>query len=246
VRVIVLGATSAIAEATARLYAGEGAELLLVARNGQRAAAIADDLRLRGTARVVVITHDLADTADVATDFARFVAALGGVDHVLLAYGVLGDQHAEERDPATAAATLEVNFTSAALWVLAAADILERQGQGSLVVLGSVAGDRGRRGNFVYGAAKAGLATLVEGIAHRFANSGPRAVIVKPGPVITPMTEGFAHRKGAMWATPEKIAAIVRRAADRGGPVVYAPWFWRWVMLVVRSLPAPIFNRLDI
>jgi decaprenylphospho-beta-D-erythro-pentofuranosid-2-ulose 2-reductase len=121
--------------------------------------------------------------------------------------------------------------------VLAAAEMLEQQGSGSMVVLGSVAGDRGRRANFVYGAAKSGLATLVEGIAHRFGRKGPRAIIVKPGPVITPMTEGFASRKGLMWATPEVVAATVRRAAERAGPVVYAPWFWRWIMLIIRFLP---------
>jgi short-subunit dehydrogenase len=242
----VLGATSAIAEATARLYASEGAELLLAGRHGDRLATIAADLRLRGAARVETAVGDLADNRDVATAFAGFVASLGGVDHVLLVYGVLGDQKTSEREPASAETNFTVNFTSAAAWALAAANTLERQGQGSLVVLGSVAGDRGRRANFVYGAAKAGLATLVEGIAHRFAGSGPRAVIVKPGPVITPMTEGFANRKGLTWATPESVAAIVRRAADRGGPVVYAPWFWRWIMLVIRLLPAPIFNRLDL
>jgi short-subunit dehydrogenase len=244
--VIVLGATSAIAEATARLYASEGAELLLVGRKLERLAAVAADLRLRGATRVETAICDLADTGDVALAFAHFVAALGGLDHVLLAYGTLGDQKKAEHDLSAARANLKVNFTSAAAWALAAADTLEQQGHGSLVVLGSVAGDRGRRANFVYGAAKAGLATLVEGIAHRFANSGPRAVIVKPGPVVTPMTEGFANRKGLMWATPEKIASIVRGAADRGGPVVYAPWFWRWVMLIIRFLPTPIFNRLDI
>jgi short-subunit dehydrogenase len=234
VKVVILGATSAIAEATARLYADEGAELLLVARQPERLAAIAADLKLRGAARVETATRDLADMDAVADAFAGFVATLGGVDHVLLAYGVLGDQKAMERDPAAAQASLVVNFTSAAAWALVAAEALERQGRGSLVVLGSVAGDRGRRANFVYGAAKAGLAALVEGVAHRFAASGPRAVIVKPGPVITPMTEGFANRKGLLWSTPEAVAAIVRRAADRGGPVVYAPWFWRWIMLVIR------------
>lgn len=245
-KIIILGATSAIAEATARLYAGEGAELLLVARQPERLAAIAADLRLRGAARVETATRDLADTDCVADAFAGFGAMLGGVDHVLLAYGVLGDQKTLGRDPAAAQASLAVNFTSAAVWVLVAAEAIERQGRGSLVVLGSVAGDRGRRANFVYGAAKAGLAALVEGIAHRFAGSGPRAVIVKPGPVITPMTEGFANRKGLMWSTPEAVAAIVRRAADRGGPVVYAPWFWRWIMLAIRFLPAAVFNRLDV
>ena len=245
-KIVILGATSAIAEATARLYAGEGAELLLVARQPDRLASIAADLRLRGAKRVETAVRDLAEEGETAETFAGFVAALGGVDHVLLAYGVLGDQKTAERDPGEALASLRVNFTSAAAWALAAAAALERQGHGSLVVLGSAAGDRGRRVNFVYGAAKAGLATLVEGVAHRFANIGPRAVIVKPGPVITPMTEGFANRKGFMWATPETVAAVVRRAADRGGPVVYAPWFWRWIMLVIRFLPAPIFNRLNI
>ena len=113
------------------------------------------------------------------------------------------------------------------------------------MVLGSVAGDRGRRANYVYGAAKACLAALVEGIAHRFAAKGPRAVIVKPGPTITAMTEGMS-RKGLLWVTPEQVAIVVRRAADKGGPVVYAPWFRRFIMLIIRFLPAPIFNKLEI
>jgi decaprenylphospho-beta-D-erythro-pentofuranosid-2-ulose 2-reductase len=245
-KIVILGAASAIAESTARLYAEEGAELLLVARHAERLAAIAADLGLRGAKRVETAICDLAAPDDVSAAFGGFVTTLGGVDHVLLAYGVLGDQKAVELDPAEAQANLRVNFTSAAGWAMVAAAVLERQDHGSLVVLGSVAGDRGRRANFVYGAAKAGLAALVEGIAHRFADKGPRAVIVKPGPVITPMTEGFANRKGLMWATPLTVAAIVRRAADRGGPVVYAPWFWRWIMLVIRLLPAWIFNRLDL
>lgn len=244
-RVIVLGATSAIAEATMRLYAAENAELLLVGRHADRLAAIAADLRLRGAASAETAVCDLARPGAAAA-FAGFVAALGGVDHVLLAYGTLGEHNEAERDAATAASILQDNFISSAAWALAAAGLLERQGGGSLVVIGSVAGDRGRRANYIYGAAKSGLATLIEGIAHRFASAGPRAAIVKPGPTITPMTEGFASRKGLLWATPERVAAIVRRAADKGGPVVYAPWFWRWIMLAIRLVPAPIFNRLDI
>lgn len=244
-RVIILGATSAIAAATARLYAKEGADLLLVGRRADRLALIAADLTLRGAARAEIVVRDLSAMAEINTAFASFVAMLGGVDHVLIAYGILGDQTAAERDPPAAETMLRVNFTSAAAWALAAAETLERQGRGSLVVLGSVAGDRGRRGNFIYGAAKAGLATLVEGIAHRFAGTGARAVIVKPGPTITPMTEGFV-RKGLLWASPEQVAVAVRRAADRGGPVTYAPWFWGCIMLIIRFLPTSIFNRLNI
>lgn len=244
-RVIVLGATSAIAEATARLYAAEGADLLLVGRQAAKLSSVASDLKIRGAGSAQIVVHDLALVEGVEATLDSFVVQLGGVDHILVAYGILGDQGDAERDEAVASDILRVNFNSAAAWCLAAASELERQGRGSLVVIGSVAGDRGRRANFVYGAAKAGLAALVEGIAHRFANKGPRAVIVKPGPTITPMTESF-DRQGLLWATAPQVAAVVRAAADRGGPVVYAPWFWRYIMLIIRNLPSAIFNRMDI
>ena len=244
-RVIILGATSAIAEATARLYAAEGADLLLVGRHSERLQAMQRDLTIRGATRVEVAIRDLADVLGIEAEFARFVEQIGGVDHILIAYGILGDQGRAERDLALAEDILRINFSSAAAWILCAAGTLERLGRGSLVVIGSVAGDRGRRANFIYGAAKAGLSTLVEGLAHRFASQGPRIVIVKPGPTITPMTEGF-DRKGALWAKPEGVAAVVRRAADRGGPVVYAPARWRLIMLVIRCVPTFIFNRLNL
>jgi len=244
-RVIVLGATSAIAEATARLYAAEGADLLLVGRHVGKLSSIASDLKIRGASRAETAVHDLASVQGVDATLGDFIHQLGGVDHILIAYGILGDQADAERDQSVADDILQINFNSAAAWCLAAAAELERQGRGSLVVIGSVAGDRGRRANFVYGAAKAGLAALVEGIAHRFANKGPRAVIIKPGPTITPMTESF-DRKGLLWATAPQVAAVVRAAADRGGPVVYAPWFWRYIMLIIRNLPSAIFNRMDI
>ncbi len=244
-RVIILGATSAIAEATARLYAAEKASLMLVGRQEARLKAIADDLTARGAAQVETAVLDLEEASAAASTLGGLAERLGSVDHILIAYGILGEQSKAAGDPAEAERILRVNFNSAALWCLAAANLLEAQRRGSLVVLGSVAGDRGRRANFVYGAAKAGLSALVEGIAHRFAATGPRAVIVKPGPTITPMTDGMV-RKGLLWATPEAVATVVRRAADRGGPVQYAPWFWRFIMLIIRFLPAPIFNRLDI
>lgn len=244
-RVIIFGATSGIAEATARLYAQDGAELLLVGRHAERLGEIASDLRIRGATRAEVAIANLAPIEDAASALEGFAATLGGVDHILLAYGILGDQAVAAKDQVVADQILLVNFSSAVAWCLAAANILEAQGRGSLVVLGSVAGDRGRRANFVYGAAKAGLAVLVEGIAHRFAAKGPRAVIVKPGPTVTAMTEGM-NRKGLLWSSPEQVAAIVRRAADQGGPVVYAPRFWRFIMLIIRFLPASIYNRLDI
>jgi NAD(P)-dependent dehydrogenase (short-subunit alcohol dehydrogenase family) len=252
-RVLILGGTSGIAVATARLYAAEGAVIGLAGRDPARLEAVAADLLARGAAAAPIFTLDLAAEAQPAPRLSEMAADMGGLDDVLLAYGLMGPQAEDERDPATARHTLDVNFTSAALWALAAAGLIEAQGRGSLVVLGSVAGDRGRRKNFVYGAAKAGLAALMEGIAHRFGRPGAppgiRAVLVKPGPTRTAMTAGM-DRTGGTWAEPEEVARIIRRAADNhgrwGGPIVYAPGRWRWIMLIIRHLPARIFNRLDI
>ena len=241
-RVIILGALSAIGEMTARLYAGEGAHLLLAGRNAERLESVASDLKARGAGRCLGWPIDLAKIADPFQTFQEMVDALGGADDVLLFYGVLGDQERAERDVAEARTIIKVNFSSAAEWSLAAAGHLEAQGHGALVVVSSVAGDRGRRSNYVYGASKGALTLLVQGIAHRLAPSAARAVVMKLGYVDTPMTDGFAKR-GLLWASPEQVALSIRRAAEGRQPMVYAPWFWRWIMLLVRSVPAWIFHR---
>jgi NAD(P)-dependent dehydrogenase (short-subunit alcohol dehydrogenase family) len=244
-RILILGATSAMAEATARLYAAEGASIALAGRDPARLATIAADLSARGARSTPILARDLAEMDGIEAAFDGVIADLGGIDHVLLFYGVLGDQAQAESDLAAARKILDVDFTSAALWSLAAAKRLEAQGGGALVVVGSVAGDRGRQSNYVYGAAKAGLGVLVQGIAHRFAlkrRKGLHAVLVKPGFVDTPMTDGL-KKGGALWATPEQVGAIIRKAAAGGGPIVYAPWFWRFILLIIRLVPAPIFHK---
>ena len=140
---------------------------------------------------------------------------------------------------------LRTNLTSAAAWCLGTASILEAQGYGALLVIGSVAGDRGRASNYIYGATKAGLGVLVQGIAHRLAKSCARAVLIKPGFVDTPMTEGIPN-KGLLWAKPEAVGQVIARAVEEGGPIVYAPSFWRGIMTVVRFLPNVIFSRLNL
>lgn len=239
--VVILGALSEIAEATARLLAAEGAALMLVGRDRARLDAVAADLRVRGAGAVHVAPLDLT-TGDPAALLDAWIATLGGLDHVLLAYGQLDDRVAPERDPAAARALIEVNFGSAAGWCVAAANRLAAQGRGSLVAIGSVAGDRGRQSNFVYGASKAGLATLMEGIAHWLAPTGARAVLVKPGFVATAMTAHIV-KGGPLWSTPDAVARIVRRAMDGRAVAVYAPGYWRAIMAVVRATPAAIFHR---
>jgi decaprenylphospho-beta-D-erythro-pentofuranosid-2-ulose 2-reductase len=242
--VIVLGATSAIAEATARLYAKEGASLLLAGRRADRMAQIAADLKARGAAKVEIESLDLGRPSDARAQLAAMAARCGGATDILVFYGVLGDQARAEAEMDHAREILAVNFTSAAEWCLAAADLIEAQGHGALVVVGSVAGDRGRQSNYVYGASKAGLGVLVQGIAHRLALRGKaaRAVLVKPGFVDTPMTDHLA-KSGPLWASPDAIAQVVRRSADSGPAVVYAPWFWRFILLIIRLVPQPIFHK---
>jgi short-subunit dehydrogenase len=246
-RVVILGALSAIAEETARIHAARGGALLLAARNEGRLASLRDDLLARGAASCDIRALDLAAADDIAAEFAGFVAALGGrIDIVYLFYGILGDQKSEESDLGAARGSIRVNFASAAEWCLAAANQIERQNGGVLLAASSVAGDRGRKSNYVYGAAKAGLSTLMEGIAHRLARTGGRAVLVKLGFVDTPMT-AHVTQKGPLWAKPKPVAEKLVALADRPrGPVAYVPWFWRPIMLIVRNVPAPIFHKTNL
>lgn len=242
-RVLVLGATSGIAEATARIYASEGATLLLVGRDAVRLTALAGAARTLGASSAEIATLDLAH-ADQQGELRRLVEQLGGVDHIHIAYAIMPAQALAAADLAVAAQMMATNYNSTALWALAAANLLEEQGHGSLVVLGSVAGDRGRRKNFIYASTKAGIETLVEGIAHRFAGKGMRAVVVKPGPTATTMTANSPP--GRRLVPAEVVARIARSAADRGGAVQYAPRRWWLIMLVVRALPWWLFRRIDI
>jgi NAD(P)-dependent dehydrogenase (short-subunit alcohol dehydrogenase family) len=166
---------------------------------------------------------------------------MGRIDVLVLAYGVLGEHARAREDSQHAAKILHTNFTSAALWLLAAAR--QVHGAGTIAVFSSVAGDRGRQSNYVYGSSKAGIAIFAQGMAHELASGGPRMMIIKPGFVITPMTEGM-RRGGPLWADARRAARLVVNAIDRKrGPIVYVPGFWRWIMLIIRLVPTAIFHR---
>lgn len=240
--ICVLGATSAIAEQVARRWAARGARLFLVARDGERLERIAADLELRGAARVVRHRADLDDPAALAPLLEALEATFGTPDIVLLAFGTLGDQVAIARDPAATRRALATNLVSPAALLTALAGRMEAAGRGVLAVLTSVAGDRGRASNYVYGAAKGGLSIFLEGLRHRLAASGVAVVDIRPGPVDTPMTAGLA-KGGPLWASAERVARDIERAIERRRSVVYTPWFWRWIMLVIRLLPEPLFHR---
>ncbi len=245
-RVLILGALSAIAIATARIYAKEGAALMLVARNSARLDALAADLRARGAASAETAAMDLeAEAMNAPAHMADWKRRLGGLDHVHLVYGYLGTQEQATASAAELARITASNYASAVQWCEAAANIFREQKSGSLVAVSSVAGDRGRQSNYAYGAAKGGLALYVQGLAHSLAPIGARAVAVKPGFVDTPMTDGL-KKGGPLWASPEQVGRIMRRAADRGGPIQYAPGKWRLIMMIIRSVPSFIFHKTKV
>ena len=242
-RVVILGALSAIATATARIYAREGAALVLVARNRDRLDALAADLLARGAASVSVAAMDLeAEALNAGKHLEAWASEMGGLDHIHLVYGYLGSQPEASSSTAELSRIVTSNFTSAVHWCEASANILRRRMHGALVAVSSVAGDRGRQSNYAYGAAKGGLALYVQGIAHSLAGTGARAVAVKPGFVDTPMTDGL-KKGGPMWASADQIGRALRRAADKGGPIQYAPGKWRLVMAIIRAVPAFVFHK---
>jgi len=243
-RVLALGATSAIAEAALRLMAEQGASFFLVARNIAKLAAVSADLVTRGASSVVGQVADLDDTDAHPAMLSRAVNALGGIDVALVAHGVLGDQAQSERDYAAAEAVLRTNFLSAVSLVTWLANYFEAERRGTIAVISSVAGDRGRKSNYVYGASKGGLNVFLDGVRNRIDRAGVQVLTIKPGFVATPMT---AHlKKNALFAQPAEVARCILRAIERRRDVVYAPSFWRPIMLVVRSVPERIFKKLNL
>ena len=243
-RILIVGATSAIAEATARLFASRGDALMLTGRSPSRLQAIADDLKVRGAARAETFVLD-------ARAFDRFPALLqaaterlGGLDAALIAHGTLSDQGACQRSVEQLREEFEVNALSVMALCTHLANLLETQGRGVIAVISSVAGDRGRQSNYVYGSAKAAVTAFTSGLRQRLYPKGVRVLTIKPGVVSTPMTAAF--KKGALWATPARVAADIVRAMDGGKAVIYTPWFWWPIMFVLRHLPESIFVRLKI
>jgi len=244
--ILVLGATSAVAIAFARQACEQGQPTFILAgRNEARLNEIRADLVARGardTSSIVV--GDLGDPAAVPGLCAQVFASAEQIDDALLAYGVLGDQADQQSSADTLKSLMDVNLTSAAMWCEMLATQFEQQGQGRLAVIGSVAGDRGRQSNYLYGATKAALERVCEGMAHRFAGQKDIVItIVKPGFIDTPMTDHIEGKGGPLWATPEKVAGVIHKAMDSRRVRVYAPWIWRWILLIVRSLPVPIMHK---
>lgn len=243
-RVLIIGATSAIAESVARLYAARGASLYLLARDPVRARAIAQDLIVRGAASARSGVLDVLDFTAHAAALDAAWSAFGGFDVILIAHGTLPDQSRCDADADYALHEFAVNGTSTIALATRVVQKLNAQGSGTLAVISSVAGDRGRASNYLYGAAKAAVSTYASGLRQRLNKRGINVLTIKPGFVDTPMTAAF--KKGALWAKPDQIARGIIRAIDKRRGVVYLPWFWWGIMAVIRGIPESVFRRIKL
>jgi decaprenylphospho-beta-D-erythro-pentofuranosid-2-ulose 2-reductase len=240
--ILVIGATSAIAVAVTRIWAEQGHQMYLLARSAERAAGVAADLRLRGAGAVGAAALDVNDFPRHGAVLQEAAAAMHTLDIVLIAHGTLGDQQACERDFNQALRELNTNAISVISLLTHLAPIFEAQGGGTMAVIASVAGDRGRQSNYVYGAGKAAVAVFLQGLRNRLHPFGVHVLTIKPGFVDTPMTSGF--EKGLLWISPDTAAKDIAKAIERRADVAYVPGFWRWIMLMVRCIPESIFKRM--
>lgn len=245
-RVVIIGATSSLAERCAREWLKQSpADMLLVARDLQKVEGVAADLRVRSPLSHIACRQlDFSDPAQIAA-LAGQACSAGPVDLVLIAHGSLPDQGVCQGDLQAARDALYINGVSPVLFAEAFVGHMVRAGKGTLGLMGSVAGDRGRKSNYVYGAAKGLVKRYAQGLQHRLVSSPVKVVLIEPGPTDTPMTVHL-KQEGVRMAHPDDVARCICHGMAKGAPVVYAPAKWALIMLVIQHLPRFVFNKMDI
>lgn len=242
-KLMIVGATSAIAHETAKQFAADGAELFLVGRDADKLATVRRDLNVRGAAQAVAYTLDLNALDQHEAMIAAAYEALGGLDAVLIAYGTLPDQDHIQNNVEATLQEFNTNAVSVISLLTLLAERFEQQRYGCLAVISSVAGDRGRGSNYVYGAAKGAVSAFASGLRARLSKAGVAVVTIKPGFVDTPMT---AHlKKNPLYAKPAAVGRRIYTAMLKGENVVYVPWFWRYIMLIILHIPERFFKKLS-
>jgi short-subunit dehydrogenase len=239
---VILGATSDIARATAVAFGRKGWDLHLAGRDTPALMKIASDTALKAGCKVAW-SH--FDASEINSHQAFWESVAPQAEALLCAIGFLGDQQEAEHDLKLARTILELNFTGLAPIISLAANTFEERGRGLIIGLSSVAGDRGRASNYLYGSAKAGFSAFLSGLRQRLAAKGVHVMTVKPGFVATSMTEGLKLPE-KLTATPERVAADIVKAAARKRNIVYTPWFWRWVMRLIGLIPENVFKKLKL
>lgn len=243
-KIIIIGATSAIAEETAKLFAERGDRLYLYARQLDRLQFIAKDLAIRGAESVHIGKIDINDFKNHKYILDSSINSIQGADIMLIAYGSLPNQKSCEESFDIAFQELNTNIISVISLLTHIANYFERQQYGTIAVISSVAGDRGRQSNYIYGASKGAITIFLQGLRNRLYKSNVNILTIKPGLVDTPMTKSF--KKSLLWASPQQIALDIINSIDKRRDVVYTPWFWQWVMFIIKIVPETIFKKLNL
>jgi len=241
-KILIIGATSAIAEHCARIWANRGNELYLVARNEERVKVIASDLKVRGAAQVITYCTDLKDIERHSEILESAQNTMKGVDIVLIAHGTLSSQKFCEGSVSETLNEIKTNALSTISLLTLLANQFEERKDGTICVISSVAGDRGRASNYVYGSAKAMVTAFTSGLRQRLHKSNVAVVTIKPGFVDTPMTSQF--KKGLLWAKPNTVASKIVRAIDKKKAEVYIPLFWLFILTLINIIPSILFKRI--
>ena len=244
-RVLIIGATSAIAEQCARLWAVGGAAFFLVGRNTLKLEAVKSDLIARGATQATIHQMDANEHSEHERMIEAATEVLSGIDIVLLAHGTLPDQNQCEQNPETAIREFETNAVSTIALLTRLGAIFESQKHGTIAVISSVAGDRGRPSNYLYGSAKGAVSIFCQGLRARLHRSGANILTVKPGFVDTPMTRDL-NMPALLITSPAKVARDIVGAVERRRSVIYSPSWWRIIMLVIRLIPESLFRRLKL
>ncbi len=243
-KVLIVGATSRIAQEVARLMASDGDQLFLVARNKLNLQTLAADLKIRGANTVNFFVMDATDYSKHSTLIETATAELNGLNTLLIAHGSLPDQKECEHSFQQTRQELETNCLSIISLLTHIANHFEQQKEGTIAVISSVAGDRGRQSNYIYGTAKGALSIFLQGLRNRLQASGVHILTIKPGFVDTPMTADF--KKGILWSKPDKIAKDIYQAIKNKKNEIYTPRFWWLIMVIIKLLPDSLFNRLKL
>ncbi len=242
--ILILGATSAIAKYTIRLFAADEHSLYLVALNEDKLTSMKKDMLVRGAKDVNYECLDLSDDKQHIDLISRVTETMGSIDTVLIAYGTLPDQNISIESYENTLKELQINCLSVISLLTIIANQMEQQGSGSIAVISSPAGDRGRQSNYVYGTAKGALTIFLQGLRNRLSKSNVHVLTIKPGFVDTPMTKDF--KKGFLWENPEVISKGIYNAIRKKREVVYLPFFWRYIMMIIKSIPEKIFKYLKL
>jgi len=242
--IVVFGATSSIAQHVMRNFARDKANFFLIGRNSEKLRVVADDLKSRGAQKVIVRSGDFVEVMEQRRILEQIDSDFPDFDSCFVAYGSLPDQNKCQGDSELLLEALSINFGSVATLLELFAARFERAGHGTIAVIGSVAGDRGRQSNYVYGSAKGALALYLQGLRNRLAPAGVRVVTIKPGFVDTPMTSHLDQ--GPLFRSADDVGRSIYKVLKGGRDTAYVPWFWWPIMSAICSIPEFVFKRMKL